>query len=460
MKRICYFLLLLATTGVAKAQEQTFDVATFKAPAGWKMETGDNFFAYSRIDGGSWAQIIIYKSSASKGSVEADAASEWNTLLASQHAMDQEESTKPESGDGWDVMSKSGVYQFNGTNVATILTTYSNRQNCFSVVLKATAKPYLKMYQDFIATLIAQAPVKSTPKAHDLGPDNIQHKSDFKFTTTNWDDSWVSKVKENWVEVSKSGIKVLIHYPNQLVDAYSSEKLQGDHRAWTKLIEPRYNSINNVQERGIQDYQSVTFFTADATEKASGKKVYLVLFKKHYDKGNGRYLEVVADSKAVFEKEFGNNYINKSSWEYLDQVKSWDKLANMQNRNKFSVAASDLIGKWSASDYASLSYYYVSSGGFAGATATSISDEFTFLPGNTYQSDHAGASGVAGNQKFSRQVYNGNSLITEWSITLTNRFQGQPEKYNSYFEAIKGGRILVLTDRNNSVKCLVKQPAN
>lgn len=452
--------MFLAGSGVSNAQTQTYDMATFTAPSGWKAEPKENLMLFSRIDGGSWAQIGIYKSTVSKGSVENDAISEWQTLVASQHTMSQEESTKPASGDGWEIMSKSGVWQFNGSNVATILTTYSNKQVCFSVLLNATAKPYLKMYQDFIATLTPSVPAGNTPSANDLGPDNIQRKSGFKFTTTNWNDGWVSNVRENWVEVVKPGIKVLIHYPNQQVDAYSAEKLQGDHNAWRILIEPKYSSIKNVVERGIQDYQSITFFTADAAEKTTGKNVYIVLFKKHYDKGNGRYLEIVADSKAVFEQEFGSNYINKSSWEYTDQVKSWDKLANMQSRNKFSIASSDLIGKWSASDYASLRYYYVSNGGFAGATATSISDEFTFLPANTYQSDHAGASGVVGNQQFSRQVYNGNSMVTEWNITFTNRFQGQSEKYDSYFEAIKGGRILVLTDRNNSVKWLVKQQTN
>jgi hypothetical protein len=460
MKRIVYFLLLLAGTGVSNAQKQTYDITTFTAPSGWKAEPRENLILFSRVDGGSWAQIGLYKSTASKGNVEDDTISEWQTLVASQHSMSQEESTKPESGDGWEVMSKSGVWKFNGSNVATILTTYSNRQVCFSVLLNATAKPYLKMYQDFIATLTPSAPAGNNSNANDLGPENIQHKSGFKITTTNWDDGWVSNTKENWVEVSKPRIKVLIHYPNRQVDTYSSEKLQGDHNAWNKLIEPKYNSISNVQERGIQDYQPITFFTADATEKATGKKVYVVLFKKHFDKGSGRYLEIVADSKAGFEREFGNNYINKSTWEYAEQVKSWDKLANMQNRNKFSTAVSDLIGKWSASDYASLRYYYVGNGGFAGATATSVSDEFTFLPGNTYQSDHAGASGVVGNQQFSRQVYKGNSMVTEWTITLSNRFQGQSEKYDSYFEAIKGGRILVLTDKNNTIKCLVKQPGN
>lgn len=277
----------------------------------------------------------------------------------------------------------------------------------------------------------------------------------FTFTSTNFDDGWTSAVKENWVEVSKPGIKILIHYPNEKTDKHNFNKLEGDNNAWNILVAPRYTNMSNFLERGIQDYQSITFLTAALTDQA-GKNVYVVLFKKHYDKGNGRYLEVVADSKDIFEKEFGNNYINRSSWDYLEQTKSWDKLAGMQWRNKFAVTANDLLGKWSASDYASLSYYYVNTGGFAGATATSLSDEFTFLQGNKYQSDHAGASGVVGNQKFSRQVYKGSSIVSDWNITLTNRFQGAAEKYDCYFEAVRGGRILLLTDRLGTTLSLIK----
>ncbi|HEX4959161.1 MAG TPA: hypothetical protein VFV46_13345 [Lacibacter sp.] len=277
----------------------------------------------------------------------------------------------------------------------------------------------------------------------------------YQYMSSNFDDGWISIETTDWVEVSKPGIKILIHYPNQKVDEYTSVKLDGDYRAWNTLVAPRYTNISNFLERGIQDYQSITFLTADAMD-ASGKKVHVVLFKKKYDTGVGRYLEIVADDKQTFEREFGNNYINRSDWSYMDQIKSWDRLANMQWRNKFAIGASDLNGKWSSSSYASLSYYYVNGGGFAGATATSIADEFVFTGNGTYQSDHAGASGVVGNQNFSRQQYKGNVTVTDWTITLTNRLQNQTETYNSYFEAVRGGRLLIMTDRLGTTLTLVK----
>jgi hypothetical protein len=104
-----------------------------------------------------------------------------------------------------------------------------------------------------------------------------------------------------------------------------------------------------------------------------------------------------------------------------------------------------------------LTYYYVSSGATAGTTATTNSNQFTFLPGNKYKSEYAGASGQVGNMKFSTQNYEGKTVVTDWKLTLTNRFKGESETYDALFEAIKGGRILILTDRLGTQLSLVKK---
>lgn len=455
-----YFItaIIVCTGIVAHSHQLTYDIISYTAPKGWKAEQLNNAIVYAKSNGASWAQLAIYKSAASKGSIEKDSKSEWEYIVASQHTITgKTEQTKPATEGGWQVMSRSGIWQYNGTNVAAILTTYSNRQVCVSVILNTTALPYMEDQKRLLASLAFNTGNNASQSPAAQQSNTVtKTNSGFSFSPTTFDDGWISTAKQDWVEVTKPGIKILLHYPNQQADKYNSNKLDGDNAAWKILVAPRYNSIANLQERGIQDYQSVSFLTADATEKQSGKKVYVVLFKKHYDKGNGRYLEVVADSRAIFEKEFGNNYINRSSWEYNEQVKSWDKLANMQWRNKFLPDATSLTGTWTSNDYASLSYYYVNGGGFAGATATSIADRFTFYAGNKYESDHSGASGVVGNQKFARQVYKGNSYIKQWQLQLTNRFNGETENFACHFEAIKGGVILVLTDRLSTTKTLVR----
>jgi hypothetical protein len=282
--------------------------------------------------------------------------------------------------------------------------------------------------------------------------------SDFSQLVTNWDDGWVSRIKDNWTEVTKGNLRVFIFHPNQQADAYHSNLSTANDNAADLLVVPYFSNFTSLQDRGIQSFESITFYTADAKENATGKAVNLVFFKKHYNSGNGRYMLVVANNKADFEREFGNNYINSSSWDYMDQIKSWDKLANMQFRNQFPLNQDLLKGNWSSGTTSTLSYYYVNGGGYAGATGTSVADSFKFLSQNKYESNHSGASGIVGNMKFSNVNYKGNySLPTSWKISFTNRFQGGSEEFDGYFEAIKNGLILVLIDRNQTLTSLAKQ---
>jgi len=458
--RYLFLLQLLWLCMTITAQPQTYDLITYTAPDGWVKETGKDALQIRKENKvtGEYALFMLFKTLPGSTNAKTNFAAAWETIVKETVTVSTApEMLEPFSENGWETLIGMAPFENEGQKRAALLITASSSSKMVNILLLSNTDAYQKEVDSIIASISLKKINGSSNGDKTITATNTLAKNvNFTFNTTNFDDGWTSTVKEDWVEVSKPGIRILIHYPNKKADIHNFSKLEGDNNAWSILLAPRYINITNFYERGIQDYQSITFLTADATERSSSKKVHVVLFKKHYDKGNGRYMEVVADSKSMFEQEFGNSYINRSSWDYIEQTKSWDKLANMQWRNKFAVAPSDLIGKWSSSTYAALSYYYVNSGSFAGATATSIADEFTFLPGNKYESDHAGASGVLGNQNFSRQMYNGKSIITDWTITLTNRFQGNSEKYDIYFEAIKGGRILIMTDRLGYSLSLVK----
>ncbi|MFS0489266.1 hypothetical protein [Leadbetterella byssophila] len=279
---------------------------------------------------------------------------------------------------------------------------------------------------------------------------------DMSELVTQWDDGWVSRIKEHWTEVEKGNMKVLIYHPHSLADAYQSNLDQGNSDAADLLEAPYFSDFTSVQSRGIQSFESITFITADAIEKENGKPVHLVFFKKHYNSGIGRYLLVVADSKASFEREFGKNYINSSSWDYMDQMASWTKLANMQFRNRFGLHAEILQGTWSSGSTSTLSYYYAN-GGYAGATGAAVADEFKFFSNQKYESVHSGASGIIGNMQFSKAEYKGNySIQNWWGLKLTNRFEGTTEDFDGYFEAISKGLLLVLIDKHQTVTTLAK----
>ncbi len=151
------FLLLLAILSLGihttSAQKKSYDIVSYTPPQNWQEETSDSYISYSKKDGGSWAQMAIYKSTASKGSIEEDSQNEWNAVVLALHATEKEEKGQPATAEGWSVVSRSGVWKYKDTNVGTILTTYSNGKICISILCNATAKPYLDDFQKLISSV-------------------------------------------------------------------------------------------------------------------------------------------------------------------------------------------------------------------------------------------------------------------------------------------------------------------
>ncbi len=160
MKTLSTIIFALILMQGLLAQTKSYDLVSYIPPKGWKVEEQKTARVYTRIDGGSWAQIGIYKSTATKGNIDADFDSEWQNLVAAPFNVNEKpDKTKAETADGWTVMSGSGVWQYNGSNVATILTTYSGYGICVSILHNATAQPYLQDYKKFIGTVTLKAPI-------------------------------------------------------------------------------------------------------------------------------------------------------------------------------------------------------------------------------------------------------------------------------------------------------------
>jgi hypothetical protein len=128
------------------AQKKTFDIVTYTAPSGWTENVQESYVAYSKQSGSTWGQTAIYKSTASKGDIDSDLQKEWEAVVLSLRAVGKEENTASKTSDGWTVMSKSGTWKYNGADVATILTVFSNGKTCVSLLCNATAESYLKEF--------------------------------------------------------------------------------------------------------------------------------------------------------------------------------------------------------------------------------------------------------------------------------------------------------------------------
>lgn len=145
---------LVAMVGGAFAPEKVkFDIATFESPSGWKVDRREDVISYSKVDGESFGQIAIYRHRLSQGDIKEDFKKDWKELVAKGRTVSEPEMTEPASAEGWTVMSGTGLWEFNGTNVASVLTVYSNKKVCVSVLCNLNAQPYLKDLQALLGTL-------------------------------------------------------------------------------------------------------------------------------------------------------------------------------------------------------------------------------------------------------------------------------------------------------------------
>lgn len=434
-------ILSFSIGSLAQATE-TFDIATFQPPKGWKKQASRDSVQYTIADEstGAFCVLTLLKSLPASGNSKENFNTSWQSLVKDgvkvAAAPQMFPSNNPED---WALEGGFAAFEKDGMKGTAVLFTISGYAQMVNVLILTNTQVYEPSITAFVESITLKkptagiAPVKSTNQP--LPASLPASASGYGFTTTNFDDGWTSTIREDWVEVNKASTRVLIHYPNKAADAYNSVVLDGLKKAWDVLVSPRYNAARNFYFRPITGWQSIEFAEADMTEASTGRSVYVVLFKMNYSNGNGRYLEFVTPNKAAFEWEFGA---------YRESTSGWEKMESMINYNKFGVKAADLTGKWTNDFAGSLSYVNAYTGAAAGTDTHASIENFAFGPGNTYKWDLGVASGAVGNIKFQAVKATGKvSVPSAWQSTFSS-IEGKPRTYNAHFSAIKGARILWL----------------
>lgn len=429
---LCLLVSFAATT---QAQKETFDLIKFQPPANWKKETKESMLVYNTTNkkDRTWCQVAIVKSTISKGTIEQDFASEWQELVVKNYQpIEGPGEQEAQEADGWKIKTGEGKFNFSNAEAIVMLTTVAGFNRCVSILITTNHEDYFK---DVNAILESVEMIKPATPSH---APVVSTPGTYAFTTTNFDNGWTSTVQENWVQVTRGTMKVLIHYPDKRVDAYNADLLGGLQEAWNILVAPRYSNTGNLVFRPQSGWQSIEFAESDAVDKATGKTVHVVLFKKNYSSGSGKYLEFITPDKQSFEKEFGT-YENAAA---DHSSGAWDKMAEMATYNKFAVAASDLKGKWTNNFTGMQQYVNAYTGANAGMNTHASNESFEFGEGSTYHWNLGVASGFVGNIKFQSVKSNGKFTVPDnWHINFSD-IEGKPRSYNASFSCVKGARML------------------
>lgn len=437
MKRLIFLSILTTIKVVAIwAQKETFDITSYTRPVGWKKETKAEFVAFSQTDSkNNFCKIFLFKSLPSSGGSRKDFDLFWEELAAKPYEIKEKPHISPtEKENGWEVTGGGARFNTDGTSGMALLTTISNKEKVVSILTITNSNSYLDALEKFTSSLELTGTKETKPnsevKAETVKENYSANNSGISVYPTRFDDGWVSVPENDWVRVTKGNITVLLHY-GQLYD--DAMRINAPEVCWNRLAAGRYQ----VTQRYNFNYSALNFpfyYTeAAVTEKATGKKMY-VGFRVIPVSGVAYCVEVQAPSKEAYTKQFP--YV--------------ENLETMRNYNRFALSAADLAGNWSSFGSSFTSLYNVYTGGNAGLNYSSIRDEFNFGKNGTYSSKHAGASSFYGSSSYFKDQFNGRLTITHWDVTLTNRKDGRTESFHAQFEAVKGGRILYLTNKQYS----------
>jgi hypothetical protein len=308
-----------------------------------------------------------------------------------------------------------------------------NNGNTYTYGPPGTFTPIALSKGDQTTDVMEKEPVKqSTTQTN-----NAAMNSGYAFTTTNFDDGWTSVAREDWVEVTKGSMKVLLHYPKEGT-VFPADPGPMTDAAWNILVAPRYSNLKNYKTAYITTYDRPYLGMGYATENASGKNVFIFLFHQ----GHLGWIEFIAPNKNAFVDQF----------KFDPETIRWDSnsdlmipLANMNGYNKFAVAASDLKGKWT-SDFTGIQQLYnVYTGQYAGMNMNQSNEEFIFS-GGSYNWKLLVVNGMVGNAKFTEVKSTGQfSLPNNWQIHFT-KIENKARTFHAFWSCIKGARVLNLLD--------------
>ncbi len=265
----------------------------------------------------------------------------------------------------------------------------------------------------------------------------IARQDGFAFTTSNFDDGWTSVVQEDWVEVSKGNIKVLIHYPKEST-IFPADPEPLTNAAWNILVAPRYSSLKNYRTAYISTYNRPYLGMGYLTENNTGKEVFVLLFRQ----GDG-WIEFVAPDKNTLIQQYK---VDPETIRWDSETDLLKPLAQMASYNKFAVAASDFSGKWT-SDFTGIQQMYNTyTGNYAGMNIHQSSQFFQFNTGNTYNWRLMAVNGMTGNTKYVEVKSSGKFAVpNNWQMSFSD-IEGKPKLYDVYFSCIKGARMLWMND--------------
>lgn len=441
MKKIILLLGICVSVANLFAQQQTFDISSFSPPKGWKQEVDKDAIQLSKEDAakGTYCLITLYKAAPGTADPKANFDMAWASLVKEMVTVSAAPEMQPAATEnGWEARSGYAPFESDGNKGIAILVTSSGFDKMVNIIILTNTDVYEKDVTALLESINYNKQNQPTKPVQNTQEMSVAKKDGFTFTTSNFDDGWTSTVQEDWVQVMKGNINVLIHYPKKgtIFPADPDPLVRG---AWDILVAPRYSNLKNFRTAYINTYDKPYLGMGYATDNAKRNQVFIVLFRQ----GSSGWLEFIAPDKNSFVQQF----------RFDPEIIKWDSetdllkpLVQMTNYNKFAIAAADFSGSWSSDFTGVQQLYNVYTGNYAGMNINQSNETFQFGAGNSYNWKLLAVNGMVGNARVAQVKSAGKlTVLNNWQVKFSD-IEGKPRIYHAFFSCIKGARLLHLLD--------------
>ena len=144
----------------AKAQKESFDIASFSAPLGWKRYAGNESISFSQqsFDTGGPAHyasgwITIYASRPSSGDAKKYFLKEWKSKVRSKKLKAKPGISEEKIANGWTMITGTASYVEDWASIVAMLITVTGPDKTITISINLKTDKFLEDVRSFLHSL-------------------------------------------------------------------------------------------------------------------------------------------------------------------------------------------------------------------------------------------------------------------------------------------------------------------
>lgn len=435
MKRMLLLFACFLCAATLQAQPKRFNIFNYEQPAGYNASENADRVLLEKVEGNTYCQLYLFAAVNSRSGAAQNFSNNWENYVNRPYRISKPAQRQEGEKNGWTIISGAANGTYQNTSFTTIVTTSTRNNTSFCIIATFNDMKYADEIAGFMEKVRPDASNSNASGGNNQqgngnqppAAGNTGQVAGITFSTTNFNDGWTARPGADFVRVSKAGTELRLFYVNDALDNARPNTVEPELYYWKKLVEPGFTVSNPEKWVGVT-YPVIYFMQGDAVNRQTGQSCHVAI-KVIYE-GGARVVMAITPNRASMQQQFPHpNDLNR-----------------MLGYNKFAVAQQDLIGKWGKAGGGGVEYYNSYTGNYAGMSALSTTDEFSFTANGNYESVHNSANMNNGGTRFSALTYKGRYTVNNWEMMATNRVGGKTKKFWCQLEAVKNGFILVLTD--------------